>query len=232
MKKMKIIKRPAKKTVGEHIFTLIKAAISEIPIPGAGAGAVLLEEYIGSSTKNAINKALKFLKDKLNLYGERIDISQSDPDEISDITKQYYQIILNNSHELKLKSASSILANAYLKADDSSKLTYVELDHMLKCINSLSIGSLEILGVIYSKIVPKSQRHHTNKNYRFNFEDLKRYFPQHESTFLMGLVGECNSLNLLHISGIPQIPTNEYGNYPIELTKFGQRFIKHMIDDI
>ena len=46
----------------------------------------------------------------------------------------------------------------------------------------------------------------------------------------MGLVCECNAYNLLHISGIAQIKINEYGNHPVEFTKFGQRFIKTIMN--
>ncbi|GEM_PF-1358104 len=222
-----------KPTIKDYVITAIKIACASFSIPpgiSLGGIPVLIDEYIGNSTKKALDKAIEYFSDKIKNLEGRIDILSVNQDEFSDTLKQFRHVIIYNSKEEKLKAAANLLANAMLKNNDPDKIDYVELDHIFKCVESLSIGAIQLLGKIYEKQVPQSQRHHTNKNYRLNFEDIAIYFPEYESTFLMGLVGECNSYNLLHISGIPQIKINDYGNYPIEFTRFGQRFVKIIMD--
>jgi len=222
-----------KTTIKDHVITAIKAVCASISIPpgiSLGGIPILIDEYIGNSTKKALDKAIEYFSEKIKELEGRIDILSVNQDEFSDTIKQFGRVILYNSKEEKLRAAANLLANAMLKTEDPDKISYAELDHTFKCVESLSIGAIQLLGTIYEKEVPQNQRHHTNKNYRLNFDDISRYFPEYEPTFLMGLVGECNAYNLLHILGIPQIKTNEYGNYPIELTRFGQRFIKTIMN--
>jgi hypothetical protein len=54
---------------------------------------------------------------------------------------------------------------------------------------------------------------------------------QTEPSLLMGLIGELNSVNLVHILATPTVRTPNYGNYALELTPLGIRFIQHVLDD-
>jgi hypothetical protein len=46
---------------------------------------------------------------------------------------------------------------------------------------------------------------------------------------VMGLVGELNSMNLLHMTGAPTVTTEDYGNYPVKLTPLGTKFVLRLL---
>jgi len=62
-----------------------------------------------------------------------------------------------------------------------------------------------------------------------NFSELKALFSDITPSLLMGLIGELDSANLLHRKGTPTITVSAYGNYPIELTPLGVRFVKYIL---
>jgi hypothetical protein len=45
----------------------------------------------------------------------------------------------------------------------------------------------------------------------------------------MGLVGELDSMNLLHRAGVPDVKTHHYGNYPIEIPTIGLKFVLYIL---
>ena len=53
--------------------------------------------------------------------------------------------------------------------------------------------------------------------------------PQTDPDLLMGLVGELNAQNLVHALGSPAMRDPEYGNYPIEVTPMGARFVERIL---
>jgi hypothetical protein len=50
--------------------------------------------------------------------------------------------------EDKLRAAANILANLLLKPGDQAKVSYEELDHLIRCVDALSTGALLVLGAI------------------------------------------------------------------------------------
>ena len=90
---------------------------------------------------------------------------------------------------------------------------------------ALSNGALEVLGHALRLRVDRqlSERDH---NQRIALDDLLQRVPQTEPSLLLGLVGELNTLNLLHLAGVPMVRVqgNLYGNYPIEFTAIGVKF--------
>ena len=48
----------------------------------------------------------------------------------------------------KLRAAANILANLLLKPGDQAKVSYDELDHLIRCVDALSIGAITVLGAI------------------------------------------------------------------------------------
>jgi hypothetical protein len=64
---------------------------------------------------------------------------------------------------------------------------------------------------------------------RINFDQLHPQFTQMEPSLLMSLASELNALNLLHITE-PPMKTPDYGNYALELTPIGKRFVEQFIE--
>jgi hypothetical protein len=100
---------------------------------------------------------------------------------------------------------------------------YEELDHLVRCLDALSIGAITALGAARRLAeTPGTQG-------RINFDQLHRQFGQMDASLLMSLASELNALNLLHVTE-PPIPTPEYGNYALELTPLGKRFVERFIE--
>src|SRR5690606_10209780 len=124
-------------------------------------------------------------------------------DEFSDLFKSCYLVVVRTTQEEKLRAAASILANLLLKQGDPEKLSYTELDHFVRCLDDLSIGAIAVLGttkklVVNGKVSPDSDGHQT-----VPFERLHGELEEFEPALLLGLVGELNAFNLLHVHGRP-----------------------------
>jgi len=219
----------SKKTKSDHALVVIKAGISAIPYIG-GSIASLIEDYVPSATQRSIETAIEILKQKLEQISDRINPDTVNKDEFAELFKSCYLSIVRTQQRAKLNAAAALLANILLRDGDPEKLTYTELDHFARCLETLSIGAIETLGhavEIASKGKPKEYR---VQPVRFDFEDLQKRMPDTDAFLLMGLVGELNSMNLIHMAGAPQIATPAYANYPIQLTPLGARFCKQLLE--
>ncbi len=205
----------------------IKAALSGVPVLG-GPLASLLGDALQAHTDRAQSRALELLGARLDGLQERVDLGAVDRDELAELFKSCYLVIVRTHHEVKLRAATSLLANLLLRVDDPERLSYTELDHFARCIDGLSIGAIEALGRAFDMARSQVRSPH-NGPFRFNFEDLTRGMPDQSPDLLMGLVGELSTMNLLHLAGVPSVRTTEYGNYPLELTPLGIRFVTRLV---
>jgi hypothetical protein len=117
------------------------------------------------------------------------------------------------------------LANLLLKPGDPGKLTYTELDHFVRCLDALSIGAVTVLGAAWSIVRAFPPSFGGGASANFEFERLRTKLPpQMEPELVMGLIGELNACYLLHLQE-PGIRTPQFGNYQLELTLLGKRFV-------
>ena len=226
-------KRPMgtiQKSNTDHICAFIKAGLSTVPGVG-GPIASLIGDYVPSSTMKSVKCSIEMLTERLKHLEGRIDPQAVNRDEFAELFKSCFLVIVRTTQKKKLNAAAALLANMLLKKGDQEKLPYTEVDHMVRCLDGLSIGSIEALGIAYSIAHPRIEAG-LNEPYSqaFNFEKLAARLPDYEPSLLMGLVGELNSMNLLHMPSIPTVRTRNYGNYPIELTPLGTRFVKHLLE--
>ena len=150
--------------------------------------------------------------------------------------------IVRSHRDEKLRAATAILANLFLRENDSDKLTYTELDHHARCAETLSSGAVEVLGVVVQmahsgprftsegEIDREGRLDWTIESSRNNFSELQREFPQHSPHLLMGLIAELDRANLLHRTGAPVVETEGYGNHLIRLTPLGATFCKFLLE--
>jgi hypothetical protein len=204
-----------------HTLAVVKAATNLIPYVG-GAIASLISDYVPSSTQRSIDRGLVLLADRLKTVEDRIDPETINKDEFSELFKSCYLIFIRTHQEEKLQAASALLTNLMLKAGDPSKLPYEELDHLVRCVDGLSIGAIAFLGVV-RELVKRPQ-----SNNRVDFGIVNSRFPEMDVSLLMSLATELASLNLIHIME-PAMATQNYSNYAIELTPVGTRFVDHFL---
>lgn len=212
-----------KKTTRNNILNFIKAGFATIP--WCGGIATLLDEYIPKSTEIALNKFLKYVGEKIKELGDKIDFKSVDGEEFAETFKSCYLGVIRTTREEKIKIFARIFANIFLKEGESEKIKYEELDHLVRTMDNLSIGSLKVIVTAY-----KYFKNYKNK--RFNFEDLFKKIDGMDVYLVFGLVNELNIANLLHITTYPTVITANYGNFPIEITELGVRFVEKFAYDL
>ncbi len=52
----------------------------------------------------------------------------------------------------KIKAATSLIANVLFKDGDPEKLNFTELDHFSRCLDSLSIGAIDVIANVANYI--------------------------------------------------------------------------------
>lgn len=218
----------------DHIINSVKALLATVPFTGGIASVIA--DYVPKSTERAVWKAIEYLNARLDALGNRIDRNTVDEDEFSDSIKSFLRLSQRSSQDEKLKAAANILANIMLKDGDPDKLSYSELDHFSRCVESLSIGALRVLGECYSF----AKRHPLNKTaegFRVNSGELIRQIEEQSPDLIMSLVTELDSWNLVQ-DGSRQSFARTYAeirgmsycsNIPLHLTRMGIKFVEHIL---
>lgn len=228
-------------TKADHALIVIKAGLNAIPVVG-GVLASLIGDYVPLSTQRSIEKATLYLGEHLDKLSDRVDLEVVNKDEFADLFKSSYIAIVRTTNEDKLRAASAILVNLLLKPGDSDKLPYTELDHFVRCLDQLSVGALTVLGVVYDmgrKSVPPSYAEgdirrslealRSVQGIRLDFRVVHCEMRAMDPSLLMGLLSELNAANLIHLPGVPAVRTPDFGNYPVELTALGIRFVERVL---
>ena len=65
---------------------------------------------------------------------------------------------------------------------------------------------------------------------RLDFSTVHAEMSDMDVSLLMGLLAELNAANLVHLPGVPTIRTPDFGNYPVELTALGIRFVERVLN--
>lgn len=212
----------------DHILAVVKAGLSAVPIVG-GPLASLIGDYIPSATQRSIGKAIEMLKERLKSVEGRLDVDAVNKDEFAELFKSCYLTIVRTHQEEKLQAATALIANILLKNGDPDKLSYTELDHYTRAIDSLSTGAIKVLGHAYRIVQSHDRETHIWPPSRFNFGQLREQIGNMEPDLLMGLVAELNNFNLLHLSGDPSVRMRFFDNSPIEFTSLGKNFVVHLL---
>ncbi len=214
-----------------HLIKITKSLAASTSIGSAFVTA--LNEYLPSAHDEALRKGAEALNERVNTLGNRLDLDFIRTDQFADLFKNCYLICQRTQHTEKLRAAASILTNALLCNADGDKLPYEELDHFTRCVESLSIGAIHVLG---DAIKLAERQDHGRKpprivgeNVRVDFGELHSQTPRTNHDLLMGLVGELTSMHLLHSLGSPTVRTERYSNYPIETTPLGYRFVRYVL---
>lgn len=217
----------SQKTGAQVALSIFKAGISALPGIG-GPIANLLGDAAQAHTDRSIFRALDELRQRLEELGDRIDLASANLDDFAELFKSCYLLVVRTHQEEKLRGAASLMTNVLLKEGDSEKMEYTELDHFARCLDFLSIGAVRLLATAYGMATSKGPINLQGRVWAFDFRSLRTQAPSIDPFLMMGLIGELNSVNLLHVrtSGVPE---PDYGNYGLELTPLGWRFVKYVL---
>lgn len=208
----------------DHALAIIKAGINLVPVVG-GPIASLIGDYVPTSTQAAIERSIELLAQKLDSLKDRIDVAALNKNDFSELFKSCYLVIVRTNREEKLQAAAAILANLLLRPGDPAKSSYEELDHLVRCIDTLSIGAIAVLGAARTTAATSGQG--TQRS--FQFGQLRTSFPGYEPSLLMSLVSELRALNLVRVQeGGIRMP--DHGEILIEVTPIGLRLVEQFIE--
>ena len=213
----------------DHCLALIKAGLALTPYVG-GPIASLIGDYIPTATERSVNRALELLGKRLKELEHRIDVEAVNKDDFAELFKSCYLSIVRSHRDNKLRAATAIIANLLLREGDPEKLTYTELDHFARCVETLSSGAVEVLGSIVNTAQLEENLELKTNSYRMSFGDIRKQFPKHSPDLLMGLILELDKVNLLRCRDVPPIKMPNYLNYPVNLTQLGMRFAKFLLE--
>ena len=157
----------------DHALAIIKAGLNLVPVIG-GPIASLIGDYVPTSTQAAIDRSTELLAQKLDALKDRIDIDAVNKDDFSELFKSCYLVIVRTNREEKLRASAAILANLLLRPGDPAKSSYEELDHLVRCIDALSIGAISVLGVARTIAATSGQ----GAQRSFQFHQLRNAFPR------------------------------------------------------
>ena len=218
-----------RKDTSVHVLAAVKAGLSLVPGIG-GALASLVGDYIPTATDKSRERAVELLAIRVRELGDRIDVEAVNKDDFAELFKSCYLSIVRSHRDDKLKAATGILANLLLREGDPDKLTYTELDHFARCVETLSSGAVEVLGEAVKTAHSARRVDLEKKSHRMDFGNLRKRFPGHSPDLLMGLVAELDRANLLHRGGAPMIEIENYENYPLKVTPLGARFAQFLLE--
>ena len=223
-----------KKSKDDHAISIIKSGLSAIPIVG-GSISSLISDYIPTSSQKIIADAVESIGQKIELMQDRIDIEMIDKEEFSELFKSCYLIMIRSHKKKKLNAATSILVNLLLKKNDSDKMSYTELDHYVRVVESLSIGAIEVLGHIYNLSNEHAKKYIEHENISTNPPKIEAMNISNllmgVSDFLLnGLVTELTSQHLITLFMLRD-KDFQYGDYKILLTPLGFRFTKYVLSE-
>jgi hypothetical protein len=205
------------------VRAFIKSGIRALPEYG---GAITrLFDGVSSSTQRSVDRTMRLLEHKLGTFGNRIDPTQVDNDEFAELFKSSYLVVFRSHHEEKLRAAANILANLMLKPGDPEKSSYEELDHLVRCLDALSIGAISVLGAVRHLVrsAPPGIRSNVYP------PQLRTALTGIDPSLLMSLVSELRSLKLVRVEdGGIRLPDDSQAL--IELTPLGDRFVHRFIE--
>lgn len=227
---------PSKKTKLDHALAIFRAGVSTVPYIG-GAIASLIGDYIPSATLRSIETTIQILNKKLNIILDRINLDLVNKDQFSELFKICLFTIIQTQQKEKLNAAANILTNILLKEGDPEKITYTELEHFARCLETLSIGAIKVLGHSVEIARKSKPKEYKVRPVRLSFDEFQQRMPNTDIFLLMGLLGELNSMNLIHLrsprtaSSRYEIATfTHYSNYSIESTPLGVRFCERLLE--
>ena len=226
---------PPRRDWRDHIDNVADAAISEVlsKLPFGTFVSSLAAEYIPSSTRKAVSEAIQVLENRLDSLADRIDrdAKSIDPDEFSDSAKSFLLLTQRTSREEKLRGAANLLANQLLKDGDREKLSYTEADHFWRCLDSLSIGAIQLLGLICKRVEVAKPRKVAGDEYVFENKDVVSLMPKLPPTSVLSLAAELNAWYMVRMdaAGVSLVINGYRQNDQVFLTPTGMSFVETVL---
>ncbi len=212
----------------EHALNGVKAILSTFPFTGGIAS--IIDDYVPTSIEKGVQQAIEFLNKKLEKLDERCS-QMPDPDEFSEAFKSFMVIAQRSTRKEKVQAAAGILANALLKKDDKQKLSYTELDHFARAVESLSAAAISVLGTICRLARSGSRRPSSYGGYRITAGEIVPHLEGLGPQLALSLMCELGGWNLLIVQQPGATVGDDYAtNTSVTLTAMGMKFVDCVVN--
>lgn len=201
----------------DHALAICKAVLNSVPIVG-GPAASLISDYVRTSTQRSLEQATQMLIDKIHDLEQRIDTEAVNKEDFAELFNGLLRVSGRTNREHKLRTAANLTANVLLRDADKAKSPFNELDHLMHCVDALSIGAITVLGA-----ARRLQRQ------QFAFRDLALQLPNEDPELVRSLVSELQGWHLVHVLE-GQITVADYSHISIRVTPLGMRFVRRFIE--
>jgi hypothetical protein len=209
-------------SIRDHALNAAKFAVSNVPVVG-GLLSELIGDYAPTSQRRALEKTFELLTEKLSSLESRIDVETVDKEEFSELFESCVALATRNRREEKLQAAANLMANLLLRPGDPGKAPYEELDHLMRCVDALSIGAVAVLGA--ARLIGKRN----GPSGDFTFPELKNSFSHFDQSFLMSLVSELHGFSFVDVMG-GAIALQDFSHVRLRLTPIGMRLVDRFIE--
>jgi hypothetical protein len=216
----------ARPSIPDVAQALIKAAVGTIPGLGNSLAA-LIDVYIPTEQQRALTELQQFIGQRLDGLEERVAAA---PEEIR---RQFYElynsarlISARSAREEKLRAAARIIGEIFDPADGVTT-PYDELDHLMRCIDDLSIGALLVLRRLLDLANPIGGAAAVNTSVVL-MSSLYSACKPYDDSLTLGLVTELRSKNLLYQQEA-QIGSPTRSTDLLTMTPIGERLVKYLV---
>ncbi|GJM25773.1 MAG: hypothetical protein DHS20C16_21880 [Phycisphaerae bacterium] len=146
-----------------------------------------------------------------------------------ELFKDCWLTVVRTQKENKLRAVAKIIANSLLRPGDAEELEFTELDFFSRCVDSLPIGAIDVVGQVARIAQSREAKNFRKSNVQLDFGELHQRVKE-KPDFLMVLCEELNSFHLIHLTSAPTVRTPNYGNYSLEIPPIGVRFVTHILE--
>jgi hypothetical protein len=197
-------------------------------IPFVGGSLAALVEFVPTAKERNTKKAIGFFHEQITALENRIDTDAVDKDEFAELFTSCVEAMARTHRDEKLHAAANILATLLLKQGDHARVSYNELDHLIRCVDALSIGAISVLGAIREV---SATRPLGPQQEAIQFGQLRSRL-QMDVHLLKSLVSELQGFHLVHVQEAPLrgYAEAEYDGDHLTMSAIVRRLIEQFIE--
>ena len=222
-------------TIIDHVISGAKIVLSGLPAPFPALGKSL-EEYGPRSARRSLQILEARLQERCQYLQDRLDAETVKPEEFFELFTACYSTVIQTTREEKISAAAALICNVALRDNDPDKLSYPDLEHFARVLDSLSTGALHVIASIY-KLKGGQRKFRTGAlGTEFQFDEvynkLRDSISGVSEELFMGLLSDLNAANLIHFPGFSgaRQARKPYANYIFWLTPLGVRFVEYVLE--
>jgi len=221
----------SERTIIDHVISGAKIALSALPAPFP-ALATSLEEYGPRSATRSLQMLGAELQRRQQILEDRLDNETVKPEEFFELFTSCYFTVIQTTRREKISAAAALICNVALREGDPAKLSYSDLEHFAKVLDSLSAGALHVIASQGGQRKFRTGSLGTEFQFDEVYNKLRESISGVSEELFMGLLSDLNAANLIHFSGSSGVrkASEPYARYVFWLTPLGDRLVEYVLE--